>query len=391
MGAAFPDARDRNAAGVVSREGEMQPTAFQRRIAFWIAALIFFLVFLFVFSPVLLPFVLGLIIAYALDPVAGWLQKLGLSRLIAAVLLLTLFIFLFMLLAVALLPILINQLAGLVQVIPSYVEQLQRLLLPLLDSEAARFLGIDAETIRGSLSTIMREGAFFVTRFLTSIWSSGRTILDWLILLVVTPFIAFYLLYDWDRMLALIDSWLPRRQAPLIRQLVSEMAAAINGFVRGQSLLSLFLGVFYSVGLSFVGLNYGLLIGLGAGLFSFIPFAGSILGFIVSMSVASVQFWPNWMPILATAVIFIGGQFIEGNILQPRLLGDSVGLHPVWLMFSLVAFGYLFGFVGLLIAVPAAAAIGVLVRFALRRYLASEFYRGHKPESLPPPSETNEV
>ncbi|MCC6983466.1 MAG: AI-2E family transporter [Bauldia sp.] len=367
----------------------MQPTAFQRRIAFWIAALIFFLAFLFIFSPILLPFVLGLILAYALDPVADWFQKLGFSRLIAAVFILTILLFTFMLLAVALLPILINQLAGLINVIPSYFEQLQRLLLPLLDSEAAVFLGIDADTIRASLSTIMREGAVFMTRFLTSIWSSGRAILDWFILLVVTPFIAFYLLYDWDRMLSLIDSWLPRSQAPVIRQLVGEMSTAINGFVRGQSLLCLFLGVFYAIGLSFVQLPYGLLIGLGAGLFSFIPFAGSILGFIVAMSVACVTFWPQWMPIVATGVIFIGGQFIEGNILQPRLLGESVGLHPVWLMFSLVAFGYLFGFVGLLIAVPAAAAIGVLVRFALRRYLSSEFYRGHPPQ-IPPP-ETKDV
>ncbi len=369
----------------------MYPTPFQRRIAFWVAGLIFFLLFLFVFSPILLPFVLGLILAYALDPVADWFQRLGFSRLIAAVFILTIFIFTFMLLAVALLPILVNQLAGLVNVIPSYVEQLQRLLLPLLDSEAARFLGIDAETIRDSLSTIMREGAFFVTGFLTSIWSSGRTLLDWFILLIVTPFIAFYLLYDWDRMLSLIDSWLPRSQAPVVRQLVAEMSTAINGFVRGQSLLCLFLAVFYAVGLSFIGLNYGLLIGLSAGLLSFIPFAGSILGFIVSMSVASVQFWPNWGPILATGVIFIAGQFIEGNILQPRLLGDSVGLHPVWLMFSLVAFGYLFGFVGLLIAVPSAAAIGVLVRFALRRYLSSEFYRGHAQVPAEPPSESKEV
>jgi predicted PurR-regulated permease PerM len=156
-----------------------------------------------------------------------------------------------------------------------------------------------------------------------------------------------------------------------------DIDTAVAGFVRGQGTLCLILGILYAIGLTAVGLNFGLLIGLFAGLVSFIPYVGSLLGLVLSVGVALVQFWPEWHWVVVVAVIFFGGQFIEGNILQPNLVGKSVGLHPVWLMFALVAFGALFGFVGLLIAVPAAAAVGVLVRFALGRYLGSPLYRGH--------------
>jgi predicted PurR-regulated permease PerM len=197
------------------------------------------------------------------------------------------------------------------------------------------------------------------------------------------PVVAFYLLYDWDRMVARADALLPRQHAETIRSLIAEISDVIAGFVRGQGLLCLFLGVFYAAGLVIIGLNFGLLIGLGAGLLSFIPYVGTILGFVIAVTVAFVQFSPDWIWIAATVGVFVLGQFIEGNILQPRLLGGRVGLHPVWLMFALFAFGYLFGFVGLLIAVPAAAAIGVLVRFAVRRYLASPLYAGDAPGERP--------
>jgi predicted PurR-regulated permease PerM len=182
------------------------------------------------------------------------------------------------------------------------------------------------------------------------------------------------MLLDWDRMVACIDSWLPRSYLETIRGLAREIDRAIAGFVRGQGTLCLILGIFYALGLSLVGLNYALLIGLGAGLISFVPYVGSTLGLVVAVGVAFFQFWPEWGWILAVLGVFGVGQFIEGNILQPKLVGSSVGLHPVWLMFALFAFGYLFGFVGMLMAVPLAAAIGVLARFALRQYLASPLY-----------------
>ena len=174
----------------------------------------------------------------------------------------------------------------------------------------------------------------------------------------MTPVVAFYMLVDWDRMVRTVDSWMPVRQRETIRAIAHDIDRAIAGFVRGQALVCLILGTFYAVGLSVIGLNFGALIGMTAGLLSFIPYVGSLTGLILSMGVAIVQFWPDWTMILATLGIFVFGQFVEGNILSPKLVGESVGLHPVWLMFALLAFGALFGFVGLLLAVPLAAAIG---------------------------------
>jgi predicted PurR-regulated permease PerM len=199
----------------------------------------------------------------------------------------------------------------------------------------------------------------------------------------VTPVVAFYLLVDWDRMVRTVDGWLPPRNRDTIRRLAREIDLAMAGFVRGQSLVCLILGTFYAVALMLIGLNFGPLIGIISGLLTFIPYVGSLTGFVLSVGVALVQFWPDWTMILATVAIFVFGQFVEGNFLSPKLVGASVGLHPVWLMFALLAFGSLFGFVGLLLAVPLAAAAGVLARFALQRYLESPLYHGGRTV-LPP-------
>jgi predicted PurR-regulated permease PerM len=193
---------------------------------------------------------------------------------------------------------------------------------------------------------------------------------------VITPVVAFYLLLDWDRMIEKVDRWVPRDHVGNVRRLATEMNVSVAGFVRGQGSICIILGLFYGIGLSVAGLNFGLLIGLFAGLISFIPYVGSLVGLVLSVGVALVQFWPEYWSIILVAGIFFIGQFIEGNILQPKLVGSRVGLHPVWLMFALVAFGAIFGFVGLMVAVPAAAAVGVLVRFALERYLDSDLYYG---------------
>ena len=196
-------------------------------------------------------------------------------------------------------------------------------------------------------------------------------------LFVVTPVVAFYMLLDWDRMVAKVDSWVPRDHVATVRAIATDINTSSAGFVRGQGTLSLALGIYYALGLTITGLNFGILIGLFAGLISFIPYVGSLVGLVLSVGLALIQFWPDYFMIGAVALVFIVGQFVEGNILHPLLVGKSVGLHPVWLMFALFAFGALFGFVGLLIAVPAAAAVAVLVRFALTRYLQSPLYRGH--------------
>jgi predicted PurR-regulated permease PerM len=222
----------------------------------------------------------------------------------------------------------------------------------------------------------VKQASGWITTFLKSLWSGGQALISVLSLVVVTPVVAFYLLYDWHRMIITVDTWIPRHHRATVHALAREMNEAIAGFVRGQTAVCLILGSYYAVALTFAGLSFGLLIGLASGLITFIPYVGSMTGLVVALGVAVAQFWPEYTPILIVLGIFFVGQFLEGYVLSPKLVGESIGLHPVWLMFALFAFGYLFGFVGLLIAVPLAAIMGVLVRFALRRYLESPFYTG---------------
>jgi predicted PurR-regulated permease PerM len=189
------------------------------------------------------------------------------------------------------------------------------------------------------------------------------------------------MLLDWDRMVTEIDKLVPREHVHTVRVIARDMNKAIAGFVRGQGTVCLLLGIIYAVGLTVTGLNFGLLIGLFAGLISFIPYVGSLVGLLLALGVALVQFWPDYINVLYVAIAFGIGQFIEGNILQPKLVGSSVGLHPVWLMFALFAFGSLLGFTGMLIAVPTAAAVGVLVRFVIHRYQQSPLYTGEYRKS----------
>jgi predicted PurR-regulated permease PerM len=348
----------------------------RRQVQFWLLSLVAFILFMMLFSAVLLPFVAGMALAYLLDPVADWFERRGFSRLAATLMILLLFVVVLVIVLVLLVPVLGNQLLGFVDKLPGLVRSLQDLLTQHLGDRITKFSGLRVEDLQSSLGDIMGKAATWIGGVLKSVWSGGQALMSILSLFVVTPVVAFYMLLDWDHMVERIDSWLPRHHVETIRELAREMDGAVAGFVRGQVSVCLLLGLFYAVSLVMLGLNFGLLIGIGAGLVSFIPFVGAALGFIASMSVALVQFWPDWHWIAAVAAVFAVGQFLEGNILQPKLVGESVGLHPVWLMFALFAFGYLFGFVGMLVAVPAAAMVGVLARFALRQYLASALYKG---------------
>ncbi|MHC1549511.1 AI-2E family transporter [Phyllobacterium sp. K27] len=349
---------------------------FRRQAVFWTAAMVVFGLFLFVFSSILLPFVAGMVLAYFLDPVADRLQRLGLSRLLATIVILVLFIVTFTILLIILVPVLASQMSDFIARLPSYVSRLQELIASRDSQWLKDFIGVDAAVIRNSLDSLLQQGAGFLTTLLQSIWSSGKTLIDVVALFVVTPVVAFYMLLDWDRMVSKIDQLVPRDHLYTVRGIATDMNKAIAGFVRGQGTVCLLLGMIYAVGLTVVGLNFGLLIGLFAGLISFIPYVGSLVGLVLALCVALVQFWPEWGGIVGVAVAFGIGQFIEGNILQPKLVGHSVGLHPVWLMFALFAFGSLMGFTGMLIAVPTAAAIGVLVRFVINRYQQSPLYTG---------------
>ncbi|WP_422039038.1 AI-2E family transporter [Roseibium sp.] len=353
----------------------------RRQVQFWLLSLAVFCVFLYIFSGVLLPFVAGMAVAYLLDPVCDRLERLGMDRLWATLTILFSFILVLVLFFVLLLPVLGNQLASFLENFPDLVRRLQVLLQKYFPANLASLAGLSPEDLQSSMTDLIGQGASFVGKLAQSIWSGGQALLSILSLFVITPVVAFYLLLDWDHMVERIDSWIPRDHLEEIRGLAREMDAAVAGFVRGQVSVCVILGIFYAVSLALVGLNFGLLIGMVAGLVSFIPFVGAALGFVLSIGVALVQFWPDWPWILVVGAVFAVGQFLEGNILQPKLVGESTGLHPVTLMFALFAFGFLFGFVGMLIAVPAAAMIGVLARFGLRQYLASPVYKGTAPSS----------
>jgi predicted PurR-regulated permease PerM len=343
----------------------------RQQVTYWgIAAAVFF-VLLWGLGGVILPFLIGGAIAYFLDPVADRLERMGASRVVATTIITAVAALIFVLLALLVIPSLVRQLVGLVNAAPAIFSQLQVYLTReypwLMDNQ-----GAVRDTLVAIGQTIQSRGA----EVIGGILSSARSLINAIVFVVVVPVVAFYLLLDWDEMLKRIDAILPRDHAPTIRRLAHEIDKTLAAFVRGQVSVCLILGTFYAVALMAAGLQFGLVVGAIAGLITFIPYIGALIGGALAMGLALFQFWGDWLQIGLIAGIFAVGQFLEGNIITPKLVGKSVGLHPVWLIFALSAFGTLFGFVGMLVAVPIAAAFGVLVRFALESYRKSRLYLG---------------
>jgi predicted PurR-regulated permease PerM len=349
---------------------------FERQVMFWVAALVVLLGALWLLADILLPFVAGMALAYLLDPIARSAGRLGIGRAVSALIVITLVIVVLVVVAMLVAPVLSHQLTAFVDNLPGYLTRLQSLVSDPSRPWLSKIFGERLSDGGSSLGGLAAQGSGWIATFLGSLWTGGRAVFSVLSLLVITPVVAFYLLCDWDRLLATVDGWLPRPYRDMIRGLAREIDSAIAGFVRGQAVICLILAVFYAFGLTLTGLNFGFLIGLMTGFISFIPFVGALTGFLVAGVVAIAQFWPNAMPILLVVGVFVVGQGLEGYVLSPKLVGAKVGLHPVWLIFALLAFGYLFGFLGLLVAIPLAAAVGVLARFALRKYMASSIYTG---------------
>jgi predicted PurR-regulated permease PerM len=348
---------------------------FQRQVYFWLAALVIVVLALWLLSEILLPFVAGAALAYLLTPVTDRLERIGVNRLVASLLIITVVVLAFVYVLLLVVPLLGGQLTSFIATIPGYIGTLQHLLSDRSQPWVKKLLGAGFNPAT-SISDLVTQGVGWVTTFLKSLWSGGRALVSLFSLVVITPVVAFYLIYDWHRLIRTVDDVIPLHQRSTVRALAREIDAAIAGFVRGQTAVCLILGSFSAVALTVSGLNFGLLIGLISGIITFIPYVGSMTGLVLGIGVAVAQFWPHWEPIVTVLGIFLVGQFLEGNLLSPKLVGESVGLHPVWVIFALLAFGYLFGFVGLLVAVPMAATIGVLARFALRRYRQSALYTG---------------
>ncbi len=355
---------------------------FRQQLKFWLGLLAALVAVLWLFGGILLPFVAGMVLAYFLDPVADWLEERNIPRLVATIMIVGMFVLIFILILVFLAPVLIDQIGSFARELPAYVQNIVKL----INNASPEWLlkeiedrGID---MQGPVSDLAAKAAGWLATLLQGLLSGGLALVNLIALLVVTPIVAFYMLNDWDRMIAKVDSWVPREHVETVRRLADDADHAIAGFIRGQGTVCITLGIFYAIALTIVGLNFGLLIGLGAGLLSFIPYVGAIIGGLASVGMALVQFWPDWLMVAMVAAIFAAGQFLEGNFLTPKLVGDNVGLHPVWLMFALFAAGYLFGFVGMLLAVPVAAAVGVLIRFALEKYMESPLYQGSSGKKL---------
>lgn len=349
-----------------------------QRLRFWLIGTVVFVLALWLLRAVLLPFVAGMAIAYFLDPVADRLQRAGLSRTLATLLITGGFFVVMVVLLILLVPVLQEQVLDFAHRMPDYIDALSKRLQPIILDLKRKLSARDIEKLRSSVGEYAGTAVTWGVELLRGLLTGGLALVSLLSLVFITPVVTFYLLRDWDDMVARVDGWLPRQHADTIRAQFREIDRTLAGFLRGQAMVCLALGTMYAVGLTLVGLDLGLVIGLVSGLVSFIPYLGTLTGFAVGVALAYAQTQDWVMPAMVTAV-FVVGNLIEGNFLAPKLVGDRVGLHPVWIMFALLAGGGLFGFVGIILAVPVAAVVGVLVRFSLSHYLQSPLYRGNGP------------
>lgn len=341
------------------------------QVRYWGVAAVVFVLVLWLLGDVLLPFVIGGAIAYFIDPVADRLEEWGLSRIAATAVIAVASVLLFVIMILMVVPALVTQLIDLIEVLPQLFRDLRAFIderFPSLmdrESSAHQILASLGETLKSKTGEVLQ-----------TVVGSAASAINIVILLVIVPVVSVYLLLDWDRMIARIDQLLPLDHAPVIRRLAGEIDSVLASFVRGMGTVCVILGVYYAAALMLVGLQFGLIVGFIAGLITFIPYLGALIGGMLAIGLALFQFWGDWTSILLVAGIFALGQVVEGNILTPKLVGNSVGLHPVWLLLALSVFGALFGFVGMLIAVPVAASLGVLARFATAQYLGSPLYKG---------------
>jgi predicted PurR-regulated permease PerM len=359
-----------------------------RQTMFWLLMAAAFFVLLWLLRGMLLPFILGMALAYVSDPLADRMERLKIPRWIATLMVLGLVVGIGVLVLVLVVPIIVNQAAQLIQQIPVYIDLLRYRFLPDLIQFVSRFVSPrDAADLQKAATAYVGNASSWVLGLLGRVWTGGMAIADIFYVLLLTPLVAFYFLRDWDRMVAKLDSWMPRRHIATIRGLAREIDEILEGFIRGQASVCLIFATYYSVALSLAGLNFGIIIGVAAGVLTFIPYLGAIAGLITSVIVAFIQF-DDRSRVIIVAAVYIFGHMIESNVVTPMLVGDRVKLHPIWIIFSLMAGGALFGFTGVLLAVPVAAVIGVVVRFSIQQYLHSDFYDNRvKPLPVVDPSE----
>lgn len=330
---------------------------------------------LYMIQGILLPFISGLFVAYILSSGNRYLESLGLPRPVATLLLIVSFLLAIGLLLFIAIPFIQTELLRLTTHIPQYGERVLNSLKPYFSDPAFHLDEDDLTRLRNIGSTYLIDVVTWIIRVIVGILTGGLALANLISLLVITPIVAFYFLRDWNLMIATVDNWLPRPQASSIRQIIREIHATLSGFARGQIFVCLSLGIYYTVALSLIHLDFSIIVGSIIGLIAFIPYVGAFVGFILSFGIGLAQFSDTFSLILIIA-IFVAGQTFEGYFLIPYLVGDRIGLHPIWVIFAILAGGVVLGFVGILLALPIAAALGVLLRHGLHRYKQSIYYLG---------------
>ncbi len=344
------------------------PVATQLR--YWGLAALVVVAILWFLGDVILPFIVGILLAYILNPVVNRLERLGLGRAAATVLMMLAALTLLVAVVLLVVPPLIAQAMRLAETAPDYAEAFQGWLVTQFPQ---------LETAEAPLRSAMDDlGAWLQERgsaLAVGLLSSAQSLLSVVILLVVVPVVSTYLLIDWHSLVARVDALFPRQHAPTIRRLLGEIDRAVAAFIRGMGSVCLLMATYYGVALMAVGLQFGLVVGVAAGLLTFIPYVGAVLGGMLAIGLALFQFWGDWFSVFLVAAVFMAGQLVEGYGITPRVVGRSVGLHPVWILLAVAVFGSIFGLPGLLVAVPLAAAIAVLVRHGVGLYTQSALYR----------------
>ncbi|MGB9154268.1 MAG: AI-2E family transporter [Alphaproteobacteria bacterium] len=351
------------------------PTSPNAALRFWLLILAAFIAVLWLFKPVLLPFLAGLAIAYFLEPAVTALEKRKVPRWAGALIVLSGFLFVVVAMILLISPMLNHQIGALINALPEYIAAIRQSYLPWAQDWLARFSPADVEKIRDAATQSSGDAMGWVSQTVKNIVSGGFAFIDAVALSILTPVTAFHVLRDWHKLTKVVDQLIPRRHYAVIREQMKAIDETLSGFVRGQAMVCLILGVIYSTGLAANGLKYGATVGIIAGVLTIVPYVGTVFGWLTSVILAAVQFDGDWLRIGLVVGVFAVGHFLEAYILTPRFVGKRVGLHPIWVLFALIAGVKLMGFTGVLIAVPTAAVIGVLVRFAVREYKRSAIYK----------------
>lgn len=351
----------------------------QRQTWLWIGLGAAFVGSLYLLHGILLPFLTGLLVAYAMNPAVRRFENWGISRGFGTGIMIFSFFLLIGLLLFIMIPFIQTELLRLATRVPQYGDRIMKALQPILDEASLYVEPHDIERLRGFASTYMGDLISWGIRVIANILTNSLALANLISLIVITPVVAFYCLRDWNKIINTIDGGVPRPYEPALRKIFIDINSTIGGFARGQSIVCLILAVYYSIALTIVGLDFSLIVGPVIGIMAFIPYIGAIVGFMLSMGIAMSQF-SDWQSVGIIAAIFAVGQTCEGYFLIPYLVGDRIGLHPVWVIFALLAGGVLYGFVGILFALPVAAACGVLIRHAIAYYLKSPYYLGQSPK-----------